>query len=139
MHGMAWHGQKGCQRDGSDTAEAANHSLMPPCVIQYDRMSLLAALMPGVLWELARLRLLPSPGQPRALKMAGASAGSLAVVTFACGLDVDLATQVKPSVLQSSGLGNVAYGTVCPLCLHVHPRLSSHSPVIAGSMEHEGA
>eukprot|EP00197_Chlamydomonas_leiostraca_P004486 CAMPEP_0202860012 /NCGR_PEP_ID=MMETSP1391-20130828/1896_1 /ASSEMBLY_ACC=CAM_ASM_000867 /TAXON_ID=1034604 /ORGANISM="Chlamydomonas leiostraca, Strain SAG 11-49" /LENGTH=525 /DNA_ID=CAMNT_0049539131 /DNA_START=249 /DNA_END=1826 /DNA_ORIENTATION=+ len=47
----------------------------------------------GVLWELRRLGILPPPGHPQALKMAGASAGSLAIATYACGLDVDKATQ----------------------------------------------
>ncbi|KAF5830417.1 acyl transferase/acyl hydrolase/lysophospholipase [Dunaliella salina] len=46
----------------------------------------------GVLWELTRLKVMPPPGHSDALKLAGSSAGSLAIVTYACGLDVDVAT-----------------------------------------------
>eukprot|EP00200_Dunaliella_tertiolecta_P011345 CAMPEP_0202370470 /NCGR_PEP_ID=MMETSP1127-20130417/2068_1 /ASSEMBLY_ACC=CAM_ASM_000462 /TAXON_ID=3047 /ORGANISM="Dunaliella tertiolecta, Strain CCMP1320" /LENGTH=371 /DNA_ID=CAMNT_0048966427 /DNA_START=96 /DNA_END=1211 /DNA_ORIENTATION=- len=51
----------------------------------------------GVLWELTRLKILPPPGHAGALKMAGSSAGSLAIVTYACGLDVEVATQAMLS------------------------------------------
>ncbi|GFH28427.1 patatin [Haematococcus lacustris] len=47
----------------------------------------------GVLWELAKLKVLPPPQSPGAIKLAGASAGSLAIATYACGLDVDNATE----------------------------------------------
>lgn len=44
--------------------------------------------MQGVLWELDKLGILKGK-----VKMAGASAGSLAIATYNCGLDVDKATE----------------------------------------------
>jgi predicted acylesterase/phospholipase RssA len=41
-----------------------------------------------VLWELRDLGVLPNPGDPRGVKLAGSSAGALAIATYACGLDV---------------------------------------------------
>ncbi len=86
------------------------------------------------MWELAKLGILPPPGDPKAMKMAGSSAGSLAIATYACGLDVDKATnalfelaancrengtrgRLGTRVITRSPAGHRAGTLSCPLCV----------------------